>query len=318
MLVGMRAVGLTEFGGPDVLHVLDLPDPQAGPGEVRIRVHAAAVNPTDTLLRSGAQARRVKGVPPPYVPGMDAAGVLEQIGEGVVTDLQPGDHVMAIVVPRGSHGAYAERIVVPAESVARVPKGASDAEAASLPMNGLTARLALHLLDLDRGQTLGVTGAAGALGGYAIQLAKADGLRVVADAAPRDESLVKELGADIVLPRGDDYPERIRTAVPEGVHGLVDAALFDRLALPAVRDGGRIATVRGFSDAGERGVTFHPVMVRDYAREQAELDRLRQQVEDGQVTLRVARTLPAEEASEAHRLLEAGGVRGRLILQLDG
>ena len=121
-----------------------------------------------------------------------------------------------------------------------------------------------------------------------------------------------------MLPRGDDYPERIRTAVPEGVHGLVDAALFDRLALPAVRDGGRIATVRGFSDAGERGVTFHPVMVRDYAREQAELDRLRQQVEDGQVTLRVARTLPAEEASEAHRLLEAGGVRGRLILQLDG
>jgi NADPH:quinone reductase-like Zn-dependent oxidoreductase len=300
-----------------VLRVLDLPEPEAGPGEVRIRVHAAAVNPTDTLLRSGGQRRRMKDVPPPYVPGMDAAGVLEQVGEAAVTDLRPGDRVMAIVVPRGAHGAYAERIVVPAESVARVPAGASDAEAASLPMNGLTARLALDVLDLEPGQTLAVTGAAGALGGYTIQLARADGLRVVADAAPRDEQLVKELGADIVLPRGDDFPQQVRTAVPDGVHGLVDAALLDRRTLPAVRDGGRIATVRGFSDDGERGVTFHPVMVRDYAREQAKLDGLRQQVEAGQVTLRVARTLPAEQAAEAHRLLEAGGVRGRLVIQLD-
>ena len=90
-----------------------------------------------------------------------------------------------------------------------------------------------------------------------------------------------------------------------------------RLVLPAVRDGGRIATVRGVSDDGERGITFHPVMVRDYAREQAKLDGLRQQVEGGHVTLRVARTLPAEQPPEAHRLLEAGGVPGRLVLQLD-
>jgi NADPH:quinone reductase len=317
MVVGMRAVGLTDFGGPEVLQVLDLPEPQAGPGEMRIRVYAAAVNPTDTLLRNGAQARRVEGVPPPYVPGMDAAGVLEQVGDGVATNLRPGDHVMAVVVPRGSHGAYAEQVVVPAESVARVPAGASDAEATSLPMNGLTARLALDLLDLEQGQSLAVTGAGGAVGGYVIQLAKADGLHVIADAAPRDEPLAKELGADIVLPRGDDFPQQVRTAVQEGVHGLVDAALLDRLAIPAVRDGGRIATLRGFSDAGERGITFHPVLVREYAREQAKLDRLRQQVEAGQVTLRVARTLPAEQAPEAHRLLEAGGVRGRLIIEFD-
>jgi NADPH2:quinone reductase len=97
-----------------VLRVLDLPEPEAGPGELRIRVHAAAVNPTDTLLRSGARPERVKDVPPPYVPGMDAAGVLEQIGEGVSTDLRVGEHVMAIVLPSGAHGAYAEWIVVPA------------------------------------------------------------------------------------------------------------------------------------------------------------------------------------------------------------
>jgi NADPH2:quinone reductase len=311
----MKAVGVTEFGGPEALHVVDLPEPEAGPGEMRIRVHAAAVNPTDTVLRSGARADTVKDLPPPYVPGMDAAGVLEQIGEGVSTGLRAGEHVLAIVVPRGSHGAYSERIVVPAESVARVPAGATDAEAATLPMNGLTVRMALHVLGLEPGQVLAVTGAAGAVGGYAVQLGKADGLRVIADASPADEQLVRDLGADIVVRRGKEFAERVREAVPRGADGLIDGAVLDELVVPAVRDGGRIATVRGFRGAEERGITFHPVFVREYAREQAELDRLRQQVEDGQVTLRVARTFPAEQAAEAHRILEAGGTRGRLVLE---
>ena len=311
----MKAVGVTEFGGPEVLHIVDLPDPEAGPGEMRIRVHAAAVSPTDTFLRIGVQGAQPKDMPPPYVPGMDAAGVLEQIGEGVVTDLRPGDHVMAIVVPRGAHGAYAERVVVPAESVARVPAGASDAEAATLPMNALTTRLALNKLALRPGQVLAVTGAAGAIGGYAVQLGKADGLRVVADASLADEQLVKELGADIVVRRGEEFAERVREAVPEGADGLIDAALLNGLAVPAVKDGGRIATIRGFQGAEERGITFHPVWIRSFTREQAELDRLRQQVEDGLVTLRVARTFPAEQAAEAHRILEAGGTRGRLVLE---
>jgi NADPH2:quinone reductase len=313
----MKAIGVTEFGGPGELRVVDLPEPQAGPGEVRIRVRAAAVNPTDTGLRSGARAAQLREVPPPHVPGMDAAGVLDQIGDGVVTDLAVGDPVMAIVVPRGSHGAYAEYIVVPAASVARAPKGASHAEAATLPMNGLTVRLALDVLNLQPGQTLAVTGAAGAVGGYAIQLGKAEGLRVIADAAPADEQLVRDLGADIVLPRGDDFPERVAAAVPGGADGLIDAALLDELVLPAVRDGGGIATVRGYRGPAEpvRGISFHPVMVREYAREQARLDQLRRQAEAGQITLRVAGARPADQAAEAHRALEAGGVRGRLILE---
>jgi NADPH:quinone reductase len=312
----MRAVGVTEFGGPEALHIVELPDPETGPGKVRIRVHAAAVNPTDTGLRSGARAAALHDVPPPYVPGMDAAGVLDEIGEGVTTDLEVGDHVMAVVVPSGTQGAYSELVVVPAESVARVPAGATDVEASTLPMNGLTARLALDLLELAPGQVLAVTGAAGAVGGYAVQLGRADGLRVVADAAPGDEQLVRELGADTVVPRGDGFAERVRDVVPEGADGLVDAALLDQQVVGAVRDGGRIATVRGFRGKEERGITFHPVMVRDYAREQEKLDRLRQQAEVGQVTLRVARTFPAEQAPEAHRLLEAGGARGRFVLEL--
>jgi len=311
----MKAIGVTEFGGPDALHVVELPDPEAGPGQVRIRVRAAAVNPTDTGLRSGARAALLKDIPPPYIPGMDVAGVLEQVGGGAQTDLRPGERVIAIVVPHGQTGGYAERVVVPAESVARVPAGATDPQAATLPMNGLTTVQALDLLGLEPGQTLAVTGAAGAVGGYAVQLGKVAGLRVVADASEADEQLVKDLGADVVVRRGPEFAKRVREAVPEGADGLVDAALLNGLAVPAVRDGGRIATVRGFTGEHERGITFHPVTVRSYAREHGKLDRLRELAETGQVTLRVAGTLPAERAPEAHRILEAGGTRGRLVLE---
>jgi NADPH:quinone reductase len=312
----VRVVGVLEYGGPEALHVLELPDPETSAGTVRIRVHAAAVNPTDTLARNGARAEAQRAVsPPPYVPGMDAAGVLEEIGDGVSTDLQPGDHVMAIVVPAGSHGAYSERIVVPAESAVRVPAGASDVEACTLPMNGLTACLALDTLGLHEGDTLAVTGAAGAFGGYVVQLAKAAGLKVVADASASDWQLVRDLGADIVVARGDDVATRIRDEIPGGVDGLVDGALLDGLVTSAVRDGGRVVTVRGYRGPEERGVTFHPVFVREYAREQGKLDRLRRLAEEGRVSLRVAGTFQPDEAAEAHRRLEAGGVRGRLVIE---
>ncbi|MGW5657808.1 NADP-dependent oxidoreductase [Streptomyces humi] len=311
----MKAVGLTEFGGPDVLRVLDLPVPEAGPGEIRIRVHAATVNPFDMLVRRGIAF--VSDAEPPYVPGMDAAGVVEQVGEGTDTDLGVGDHVMAVVVVSGTHGAYAEHLVVPAESVVRVPAGVTDVEAATLPMNGLTARMALDLLELPAGATVAVTGAAGAVGGYAVQLAKADGFRVIADAAQKDEQLVKDLGADVVLPRGAEFPKLVREEVPDGVDGLVDTAGIAALAVHAVRDGGRVASsVGGVQVPGERGIEARNTFVPQYAREHAKLDRLRRLAEEGRLTLRVAQTLPAEQAAEAHRLLEAGGLRGRLVLTL--
>ncbi|HET9077091.1 MAG TPA: NADP-dependent oxidoreductase, partial [Acidimicrobiales bacterium] len=285
----MKAVGVIEFGGPEALEVVELPDPQPGPGQVRIRVHAAAVSPTDTLVRSGARAEAQKAAgPPPYVPGMDAAGVLEEFGDDVQTDLRVGDHVMAIVVPKASRGAYSEQVVVPAGSVARVPKGASDVEASTLPMNGLTARLALDVLDLGPGRTLAVTGAAGAFGGYVVQLAKVAGLTVVADASEADEELVRGLGADVVLRRGDDFGSRVREVFPDGVDGAADGALLHDRLTPAVRDGGTVVTVRGYDRPGERGVTFRPVLVSSYSREGAKLDELRQLVEEGRLTLRVA------------------------------
>ncbi|NUL48960.1 NADP-dependent oxidoreductase [Cellulosimicrobium funkei] len=308
----MRAIGLHEHGTPEVLHTVDLPEPTPGEGELRIRVQAAAVNPTDTILRTGQ--RDTSGQSRPLVPGMDVAGVLEEIGAGTETDLRVGDAVMAIVVPRGTHGAYAEQVVLPAESVTAAPRGSGPVEASTLPMNGLTARLALDTLGLPPGSVLAVTGAAGAMGGYAVQLAAAEGLTVVADAAEKDRDLVSGLGADVVLPRGEEFADRVRKRFPDGVDGVVDGAMLHDAVAPAVREGGTVVTIRGYDEPGDRGVRFQPILVAHYARERQKLETLRQQAEDGTVSLRVAEALPAEQAPEAHRRLEAGGVRGRLVL----
>jgi NADPH2:quinone reductase len=311
----MRVVGVDEFGGPEALKVFEIPEPHAGPGEVRLRVHAATVNPTDTYTRNGARAALLTKVPPPYVPGMDAAGVIDEIGSGTVTDLAVGDRVMAIVIPDGNHGAYSEHLVLPVGSVARMPAGTDFAAASTLPMNGLTARLSLDQLALSPGQTLAVTGAAGCYGGYVVQLAKADGLRVIADASEADEDLVRALGADVVVRRGPDVAERILAACPGGVDGLADGSVQNEQVYDAIRDGGGMATVRGFQGPAPRGITLHQTWVREYATAHDKLDQLRTLTEQGGITLRVARTFPAAEAAEAHRLLQAGGTRGRFVIE---
>ncbi len=313
----MRAVTFSQLGGPEVLEVLELPAPQPGPGDVRIRVAAATVNPTDISFRSGRQFTVAQlaemGVRAPFIPGMELAGVVDAVGDG--TSWRPGDRVMAIVNPRRpGGGAQAEQVVVPAASVARVPEGTGLEAAATLPMNGLTVRLALDKLALRPGQTLGVTGAAGAVGGYAVELGVSDGLRVIAVAAPKDEALVKRFGASIVVPRGDGAIRGLHDAAPGGVDGLIDAAVLDAAALPAIRDGGKLATVRGFAGPSERGITIEPVRVTSYVLNHEALDRLGQLVAAKRLTLRVAETFPPERAADAHRKMTAGGIRGRLLI----
>jgi NADPH2:quinone reductase len=313
----MKAIGVTTFGGPEVLHVVELPVPHPGVGEVRIRVHAAAVNPSDMLFRagSGSQAARLRERPAPYVPGWDAAGVIDELGPNADDRLKIGDRVVAYVVPAGPHGgAYAEHIVVPAASVVLAPAGVDFPAASTLLLNGLTARLALDALALTTGQTLAVTGAAGAVGGYVIQLAKADGLKVIADASRSDQTLVRSLGADYILERGDTFAKRVRSIVPEGVPGLVDGAFLTNLALPAIADGGAIAVIRAWDGPTERHITLHRIQSLAFATNTALLDQLVRQVEQGILTLRVADVIPADQAVDAHRRLEAGGVRGRLVL----
>jgi NADPH:quinone reductase len=258
----MRAVTFSQLGGPEVLQVSQLAEPQPGPGEVRIRVKAATVNPTDISFRTGRQLTTAQlsemGVLPPYITGMELAGVVDAVGEG--TSWRTGDRVMAIVNPRRpGGGAQAELVVVPSASVARVPEGTSLEAAATLPMNGLTVRLALDRLALTPGQTLGVTGAAGAVGGYAVELGISEGLRVI-------------------------------------------------------RDGGKLATVRGFAGPSERDITIEPVRVASYVHNHEALDQLGRLVAERRLTLRVAETFPPERAAEAHRKMSAGGTRGRLVI----
>lgn len=311
----MRAVGIMVHGGPEALQVVNLPEVHAGPGQVRIRIHAAAVNPTDIMARNGSRADQQKNDPPPYVPGMDAAGIVDEVGADVATGVRIGDAVIAMVVPKGSHGAYREQIVLDARAVVPAPHGMTHVQACTLPMNGLTARQSLDLLRLTSGQILAVTGAAGAYGGYVIQLAKAEGLTVIADASEADHGLIASLGADIIVRRGNDVAARIKEHFPDGVHGLADGAVLNERAIPAVRDGGAFTSVRGFQGAPQRGIAFTTTFVRSYDGEFEKLNQLRRQMEAGILIPRVADTFVPEQAGEAHRRLEAGGTRGRLVIQ---
>jgi NADPH2:quinone reductase len=309
----MRAIGVTELGDESGFQVLDVPTPPLTDGAVRIRVHAATVNPTDTAYIRGAYFRSGEAPAGPYVPGMDAAGVVSEVGPG--SRFTVGQEVAAVVLPTSaSGGAYADELVLPEEQVVPVPAGVGAVPASTLLMNALTARLVLDALAVPAGGTLAVTGAAGAFGGYVVQLAKADGLRVVADAKDTDVDLVRSLGADDVVARGEGFVDAVRALVPRGVDGLADGAVLDGGVLGAIRDGGALATIRGWTGPGERDIEVHAVMVFGSAGDTAKLERLRQQVEEGVLTLRVATTFPAAQAAAAHTMLAGGGVRGRIVL----
>jgi NADPH2:quinone reductase len=304
------AVAIPEPGGPEVLTVIERPDREPGPGEVAIRVHYAAVNPTDSGLRErGDDSHRA-----PWIPGMDAAGEIVQLGPGE-TRLVLGEPVMAACSPRRPDGgAQAERIVVPAASVVPIPARATLADAATLPMNGLTAMLGLEMLGLTAGDTLAVTGGAGVLGSYVIALAADRGLQVIADARDADAETVRGFGAQTVIPRSDDFPAAVRAVAPDGVAAVYDTALLNGAALGAIRDGGGLAVVRGWDGPTERSITNHKVMVGTVLERTDWLEHLRELAGDGRITLRALDAFAPTAAGEAQRRMDAGGLRGRLLI----
>jgi NADPH:quinone reductase-like Zn-dependent oxidoreductase len=245
---------------------------------------------------------------------MDFAGIVEEVGENVKTGIKVGDSVMGMVMPNGIHGAYSDRLILNQFAVVKIPKNTSFIEAATLPMNGLTARLSLDLLNLKKGQTIAVTGGPGAYGGYVIQLAKADGLIVIADSNESDLKLLKDLGADHIIPRGKNFVKEIRRILPKGVDGIADGALLNEDAIGAVKDNGSFTSVRNFIGEPQRNINFTATWVSEYNCDFKKLDKLRQQVEDGLITLRVADTVKPQNASEAHKRLDAGGTRGRMVI----
>jgi NADPH2:quinone reductase len=219
---------------------------------------------------------------------------------------------------RPEGGAPAELVVVPAASVVPIPPGVTLEQAATLPMNGLTALRGLELLDLAPGATLGVTGGAGLLASYVIPLAKLRGLHVVADAGPADAKLVRGFGAEVVLPRGDGLPEAMRAAAPGGVDAVFDTAVLGRGVFPAIRTGGGLAFVRTWDgDDVENGIEIHRVLVRDVLERTDWLQELSDLAARGVLVPRVASTFPPERSSDAHRQMEAGGLRGRAVIVFD-
>jgi NADPH2:quinone reductase len=314
----MRAVVVRSPGGPEALEIIETDVPVPGPGQVRIRVRAAAVNPVDAFVRSSAAtqagllpARDSVGL------GWDVAGVVDAVGPGLGSapvGFAVGDRVVGLSdrldVPTAG---YAEYIVLDAGAVAPAPRSAGFEAAATLPLNALTAAQGLDLLELHPGDTLLVTGAAGAVGGYAVELAAAAGVRVVATASAADEELVRGFGAEWFVPRGvPRLGVAVRELVPGGVDAVFDAAVVGIEAHDALRGGGTfLAVVVGAAPPALRGTRVRTVLIRADGRRLAELA---ERVDAGGLTPRVAETFPLDKVAVAHQRLAERGLRGRLVL----
>ncbi|MEV8595068.1 NADP-dependent oxidoreductase [Streptomyces sp. NPDC052012] len=295
----MRAAVVTSFGGPENVRIVAAGVPEPGEREVRIKVAAAALNPVDAAVREGVFG----GAGESIGLGWDVAGTVD--AAGAAAGWSAGEEVVALqhgmIKPLGTHAEY---VVVPADAVARAPRTADAAHAATLPLNALTAAQALDLLDPAPGSSLLVTGAAGAVGGYAVQLAALRGVSVTGLAREDDEEFVRSLGA-----------ARFLSGEPEagGFDAVLDAAVLGERALSWARDGGRYAgVIPSAVPAAERGVRVAAVEVEADGSRLAELVRL---VDEGSLTLRVAETYALADAVKAHARLAEGGVRGRLVLQ---
>jgi len=311
------AVGFTQYGDPDVLGTIELAEPAASPGHVVVRVVASTVNPTDTLMRAGHQSSWMTELTPPYIPGLEFAGYIHGVSEGSAP-LVVGDPVMGVVnARRPEGGSHAQYISVPAISVAALPRSIDLAAAATIPMNGLTAELALRTLSLQPGDSLLVTGGAGAVGGYAIQLAKHSGLNVIADAQDSDVELLRELGADEIVPRGGAMGAAVCRLHCDGVHGAIDAGLVGDRAAALVRAGGAFLCLRTSNAVQDQRLRHGYVSVVDEMQNAALLQHLVELLADGILTPRVAVRMPMSEAPDAHRLVERGGLRGRVVLMFD-
>ncbi|MEV8393363.1 MULTISPECIES: NADP-dependent oxidoreductase [unclassified Streptomyces] len=305
----MQAIVFEEFGGPDVLHVKEITEPHAGPGEIRVAVKAAGVNPMDYKIRHGWMEQAF-ATPLPAVPGLEIAGVVDEVGAGV-TDVAVGDDVLGW----SATGAYAQYAL----AATAVPKPASLgwAEAAAIPVAGETAARVLDELALRDGETLLLHGAAGAVGSMAAQLATARGAIVIGTASPANHEYVRSLGA-IPVTYGDGLVERVRSVAPQGVDAVFDTAGKGALPDSIELRGGTTDRIVTIADpaAAELGVAFSsggagsstPEKKRAGLAENARL------AAEGALRLRIAGTFPLAEAAQAQQTSENGHANGKLVL----
>lgn len=312
----MKAVSFDNFGGVEVLTYREHPKPTPGKGEVLIQVRAAGVNPVDWKIREGLLKTRLPHQFP-IIPGWDVAGTVAAIGTGC-RRFKKGAAVYAYArKPIIKDGCYAEFVVLPERNVADKPASLDFAQAASIPLAALTAWQSLFdAANLRKGQTVLIHAAAGGVGGFAVQLAKWKGARVLATASAPNHEYVRSLGADEVIDYTQtDFVEAVRALAPKGVDVAYDTVGDDVQVrtIATLRKGGSLVTIlapRPETQAA-RGIKLHYVFVAPNAAQLAKLARL---ADSGKLKTHLAAQFPLEQAAEAHRMIQTGHTRGKIVL----
>jgi NADPH:quinone reductase-like Zn-dependent oxidoreductase len=305
----MKAITYSTYGDPDVLELSEVEDPKVGPGEVRLAVRAASVNPVDWKIVAGG-LDPLMNVKLPAIPGWDVAGVVEAVGLDV-TEVAEGDEVMAYGRKDWiEQGSFAEKMTVPVRTLARKPADLSWEQAASLPLAGLTAYQSLTRLGVADGTTVLVHGANGGVGSFAVQIAAALGARVIGTASERNHDRLRSLGAEPVS-YGEGLAGRVRELAPEGVDVVVDyvGGVVDT-TLAVLADGGRHASIAD-PEVTRSGGTY--MWVRPDAEDLAVLADM---VDTGKVRVDVVRSFPLEQAADAFRASMDGHASGKIALTI--
>jgi NADPH:quinone reductase-like Zn-dependent oxidoreductase len=304
---------MNEYGGPDVLKLAsDVPEPKVGPDFVLVRVKAAGVNPVDWKIREGALDGAFQ-TDFPVIPGWEMAGVVERTGPAV-SEFSPGDEVIGYV--REDHigrGTYAELVAAPIRTLGRRSAKLSWAQAAAVPLAGLTAYQALtKALAVREDDTVLIHGASGGVGSFAVQIARTKGAKVIGTASAENHDYLRELGAEPVE-YGDGLTDRVRRLAPGGVTVGLDLVGGDALEITPelLTPQGRWASTVDPSvrDRGGRYVFVRP--------DPTDMSALAGLADDGRLTVHVAKTFPLAEAAEAHRLIAEGHTRGKIVLEVD-
>jgi NADPH:quinone reductase-like Zn-dependent oxidoreductase len=305
----MKAAFINQHGGPEVLKYGDLPDPVAGPGEVVVDIFAASVNAADWKSRSGGYGQMKF----PYVLGRDFSGVVSAVGPGV-DDLRIGDEVFA-VCETGQEGAYAEKIAIKAAIVAKKPTSLSHVEATAVALTGLTALSAIEdTLKLKHGETILIQGGAGGVAGFAIQLAKHIGARVITTASAVNHAYVRSLGADEII----DYNACDFTKVVSNCDAVFDTVGGEvaQRCFVVLKPGGRAAFIASGAQAPQPARSDVTSLRPPVGRARAPLERIAQLLLQGAVRPPEIRLYRLSQAAEAHRVSESRHFRGKLVLQV--
>jgi NADPH:quinone reductase-like Zn-dependent oxidoreductase len=309
----MKAITYAKYGEPDVLEMTEVDEPKIGPDWVKVQVKASSVNPVDWKLVAGGLDAAMD-VFFPAIPGWDVAGVVEEVGPSVTT-LAPGDEVFGYVRKDAVHGGtYAEKVGAPIRTLAKKPAKASFAEAAALPLAGLTAFQSLvHALDVGADDIVLIHGASGGVGSFAVQIATSLGARVLGTASEANHDYLRELGAE-PLTYGDGLVNRVRDVVPGGITAVLDLNGGDLAVSPdllAESSAGRIVSIidPAVKEMGGQYVFVSPNV--------DDLNQLATLFDDGTLTVQIAATYPLADTQKAWELSQGGHTRGKIVITVD-